>query len=538
MTKVYCIRHKDYVQKALSENMISIDMIDNSATQQFIEFCKFKNPHILYNVTDFLFEISDEQDKIFTNKNFINLSQSIKAGWYYGKTHKSELQVFSATSSLKYQNIIDQNPNLIFTSFDRFREFYRPVKATNLLNGAFGLAYLSFKDDYDKLFRKIKVEKDQWIINWKDLELPEKIILVQLFSYHNAETEMLSNKVFVGPDLPLKMFSTVIERAMTYFLQNDYTMDDFLMKMSNSIQQEPGLKPTADELIELNEKYIKRGAPYDPKNPFAKIIKEFIDLGKTDTDKLDKIISLNELNPTSVFLVGMLNLGDRIDEILTFDHFIFAMVNLTMKHIVDITATESEVFISFDKKVIDKDRNNQFKYVAEYFDELRNLKKVTDKINDLSEKNSLFKKIYNQRENNFDLQTDIDDLTAKIEKLTEEEKSLTEEAKEQEKIRNAAKEYVEGVKKEKSQLEEEIDKIDLEIKTLEQKRNAKKLQSENLKKELDDKKSKETKDEEKEKKDKAPKVEDKSTKSNPRQKSKLPSADEMEEESKKNDQGK
>ena len=60
--------------------MISIDMIDNSATQQFIEFCEFKNPHILYNVTDFLFEISDEQDKIFTNKNFINLSQSIKAG--------------------------------------------------------------------------------------------------------------------------------------------------------------------------------------------------------------------------------------------------------------------------------------------------------------------------------------------------------------------------------------------------------------------------------------------------------------------------
>ena len=533
MSKVYCIRSKEYIQKALSENKVTSDMIDFSAVQTFADYSAFTNPEILYNVADFLFELSEKNEKVFADQNYIELSKADKFGWYYGKIHKSEIQIFSATSSQKYQKITDQNENLVITSFDKYRGFYRASKATNLLTGAFGLSYLSFRDEYASLFREIKIEKDQWIINWSGLELPQKMILTQLFLYHNAETNMLNDKVFIGSDIPLKMFSTVLEKAMNYFLLNDYTMDNFLTKMSASIQKEEGLKLAADELIELNEKYIKRGVPYDPKNPFAKIIKEFIDLGKTETDKLGNFIDADKLNPTAVFLVGMLQLGDRIDELLSFDQFIFSFVDLTMRHIVDIKATESEVFITFDKKIVDRDRNNQFKYVSEYFQELRSLKKVKDEINDLTEKNELFKKAYHQIEDIVELTSDIDDLKVKIEEFSEQKKSLKEKADKAEKERKGAEDFLGQIKSEQEQIQNDIDEIEQKNKTLEQERNARKLQLENLKKEPDSEKSKESKKEVKKKDDNPPEAAEKPSKNSAKVNTKLPQKEEMEELNKK-----
>ncbi len=165
MNKLFRVISKDYVTKILSEQTISIDYIDIDSIQNMNEFVEFTKPTIRYKADDFLFSLSEENEETLNKNLYIELSKAKQFGWYYGKIHKSEIQLYSATNPKKFNYLSELNPELIIDSFDKYRNFYRPIKATNILNGAFGLSYYVFKDDYDNFFRKIKIHKDQWIID-------------------------------------------------------------------------------------------------------------------------------------------------------------------------------------------------------------------------------------------------------------------------------------------------------------------------------------------------------------------------------------
>ena len=71
---------------------------------------------------------------------------------------------------------------------------------------------------------------------------------------------------------------------------------------------------------------------------------------KTETNKLNKFKTEKDLTITPIFLVGMLHLGDRINEVIPTDPFIPAIVELTMKHVTNIETTDDQIFITFDNK--------------------------------------------------------------------------------------------------------------------------------------------------------------------------------------------
>ena len=159
MSKLYRIISKEYVTNILSEQKISIDYVDLKSIQTLVEFVEFVNPTIQYKADDFLFSLSEENEDNLRSNKWLDLSKVEQFGWYYGKIHKSEIQLYIATNPKKFRTLSDLNPELKIDSFDKYRDFYRPIKATNILNGAFGLSYTVFKDEYDNFFRKIKVHK-------------------------------------------------------------------------------------------------------------------------------------------------------------------------------------------------------------------------------------------------------------------------------------------------------------------------------------------------------------------------------------------
>lgn len=433
MSKLYRVISKDYVTKILSEQIISIDYVDLKSIQKLVEFIEFVNPTIQYKADDFLFSLTEENEaKLKTNMQ-IDLSEVEQFGWYYGKIHKSEIQLYNATNPKKFSNLTDSNPYLKIDSFDKYRYFYRPRKATNVLNGAFGLSYTVFKDEYDNFFRKINVHKDKWIIDKAILDKTDFPILTHLFLFYNAETKGLNKSLLKGDKLKgVRIFSYFLETALDYFLRNDYSMDNFLSKMQGEFEQYPELKIFADDFKLLNDRYVKKGLTVDTKNPITIATKEFLDLAKTESENINELLNKNELNKTAVFLLGMLNLGDRIDEQFSFDNFIPAIVDLTMRHIVDISVNDKEIVISFDQKEIENNRNNKFDYVQNYFKELHKVKEFIDQLYYLTKKTKLFKKNYDFRTGIIELDEDIKGLESKKGSLHLQKSNLIEQVKESE----------------------------------------------------------------------------------------------------------
>ncbi len=521
MSKLYRVISKDYVTKILSEQTISIDYVDIESIQNIVEFVEFANPTIQYKADDFLFSLSKEKEGLLRKNKWLELSKVEQFGWYYAKIHKSNFQNYENFEPKKLRRLFDANPELTIDSFDKYRKFYRPIKATNVLNGAFGLAYTVFKDDYDNFFRKIKIQKDKWIFDKSILNKSDYPILTHLFLFYNAETKGLNKTLLKDNELEgVRIFSYYLETALNYFLRNDYTMDDFLSKMQGEFAQYPKLKVFADDFKLLNDRYVKKGLSVETKNPITIATKEFIDLAKSESENLNELLTKNDLNKTAVFLLGMLNLGDRIDEQFSFDNFIPAIVELTMRHIVDIKVSEKEVVVSFDQKEIEKNRNNKFDYVKNYFKELHTLKDFSDELNDLTQKSSLFKKIYASQTEIIELDTDSKILEKDIERYGLKKKNLINQARESrwfdnkyeewinsenekeslEKITKSLSDEISGLKddkkdyeKEESNLSKENDSLKAKIKTLKQTKKYLKLEKDQIEKKDESSKKNKTK---------------------------------------------
>jgi len=255
--------------------------------------------------------------------------------------------------------------------------------ATNILTGAMGLAYHCNKEDYDNFFRKIKWQDDQWILKVTELETFDRQILIQLLLFQNNKNRELIDSITKGSST-LSLYNKILEYALEYFMFNEYSMKNFLQVMTNKIKS-PETEPLVNELKQLNDRYVTKGLSFNPKISHSKYIKEFIDLGKTDTGQLKHLLEGKELNKSAIFLLGMLNLGDRLDEQFAFDNFIPSIISLTVEHIIDMNLKQNNIHISFNTSEIEKNRNNKFTYVQQYCHELQLVKNLKDQLKELQE---------------------------------------------------------------------------------------------------------------------------------------------------------
>jgi hypothetical protein len=380
-TYVIKISTGEYITKILSEQKLSFEFIDWDSVQSLDEFAGFKNPNIKYSPNDFLIKLNIDVLNELKDKQMIEFYKVDSYGWLYNKVHRNEIKLFNTTHPNKLNNLKEQNQTISADSFDQYRETFRPLKVNNILAGAMGLVYYCFKDDYDNFFRKIRWHDDEWILKKSELETFDKQILIQLLLFKNDKSIELKKSIFDGSKT-LSIYSDMLENALEHFIYNDYSMNKFLQYMINEIK-DPETKPIVDELKQLNDRYVRKGLSFDPKISHVKYIKEFIDLAKTDTSQLKTLLDGKELNKSAIFLLGMLNLGDRLDEQFGFGNFIPSLIALTVKHIIDINVKDKCIVISLDNSETQKNRNNKFTYIKEYFEELQLVNDLKDQIEEL-----------------------------------------------------------------------------------------------------------------------------------------------------------
>lgn len=486
MKYIYKVREEIYITKIISEKMISLEYLDlnDDKKQSLQEFRNFSKPLIQYKTDDFLIMLDEEkEEKLWQNKQ-LELHEVQQFGWYYEKRHKTELHLFSSTSPNKIRNIYELNPNIRIDSFDKYRDHYRPIKVHNVLTGAFGLCYSIFKKEYDNLFRKIEIKKDRWIIKRNLLEKSDYAILTQLFLLIGAKRSKLIDKLTQDKSLRgYGILGQYLKEAINYFTVNDYSMDGFLKYFKEISQQNKNLKPFAQGFIDLSDKYVKYGMMAETKNPITEVTREFIDVAKTKSSELSYFLKNEKFSKTSVFLLGMLHLGDRLDEQFSFDNFIPAIVKLGMKDLVDVSVNTEEVVFSFSANEVEKNRNNKFNYINGYIDELKTIKDLNADIYQLSHESSklktnrqLRKDIKEIIEENKNLTTrkqglikQKDELKQKVEESEFWKKSYAElkkEIKEKELVKKAFKDLQDKKKKlkiKKGQLSEEIKDLNFEL---------------------------------------------------------------------------
>jgi len=377
------VSNQEYVTKILSEQKILNEYVDWDSVQSLNEFSEFKKPYINYALSDFLMQLNIDVLNELKENPMVGLYKVDSFGWYYKKVHRNEIKLFNSTHPNKLNNLQEQNQKIHATSFDRYRAAYRPSMATNILTGAMGLAYHCNKEDYDNFSRKIKWQDDQWILKVTELETIDRQILIQLLLFQNNKNRELIDSITKGSST-LSLYNKILEYALEYFMFNEYSMKNFLQVMTNKIKS-PETEPLVNELKQLNDRYVTKGLSFNPKISHSKYIKEFIDLGKTDTGQLKHLLEGKELNKSAIFLLGMLNLGDRLDEQFAFDNFIPSIISLTVEHIIDMNLKQNNIHISFNTSEIEKNRNNKFTYVQQYCHELQLVKNLKDQLKELQE---------------------------------------------------------------------------------------------------------------------------------------------------------
>tara|TARA_Y100000816_G_C26078514_1_gene568086 strand:+ start:174 stop:1577 length:1404 start_codon:yes stop_codon:yes gene_type:complete len=376
----------DNVVSVFSEKIIKPEFLDSDSKQSLDDFKHFSNNRIKYRPNDFIIELSSESSKMVDENNItINTSDLISLGWYEKNTHNIEMKIINSSAASQLSSITSDNPSIKFNYFVQFRDSFRPSMATNVLNGALGLSYYYFEDDYNSFFRKINWNKNELLIKIDELSTIDRQILFQLLLYQSNKNSDLI-KVISNEKKTLEFYNDVLEQSLNYFIVETYSMKGFLEYFINNNNSDDA-KIFIEELKIISDKYIDKGLSFSPEISHSKYLKKFMDYSKVDQHEIQSLIEKgsDNLSKTAIFLLGMLHLGDKLEGQFDFDNFIPALIQLTMTHIIDIDFDENFIRIILDPEEVSKNRNNKFSVVKEYIHELRLVDSVIKKTKTLKE---------------------------------------------------------------------------------------------------------------------------------------------------------
>lgn len=387
---IYPFKEEAFVTKALSEKRISLDYLDIARRQLFDDFHSYAKPIIFFSADDFLILISDDVETELHEKRLIDLHRVSQFGWYYDKHHRVNSQIFASTDSAKINNLLQLNPELRIDSFDKFRDDFQVRKTLNVLSGALALCYHCFRSDYDEFFSKLSLDKSSLKVPRYALDPKnDYVILLQLVLIHNPNDSRINRTLF-PQEKALQLLHDFLSVSFKYFYANSYSMSDFLSFLSIEFSQNSEYSSVVKSFTDLNELYVKKGLPVTAPNKLIGATKEFLDIAKTDSDKLRSFLEGDHsLSKTAIFLLGMLHLGDRLEEQFAFDNFVPSLVDMAVRHIKDIKITPDQIDFEIDPGL--GGRNTQLNYVSDYLAELRCARELISDINKIKPTNLVFK---------------------------------------------------------------------------------------------------------------------------------------------------
>jgi FtsZ-binding cell division protein ZapB len=429
---IYPFKEEAFVTKTLSEKRISLDYLDTNRRQTLEDFSNYTKPIFFFSADDFLILINEQVESELQNNHFVDLHQVSQFGWYYEKRHRVNTQIFASTDSIKINNLLQLNPQLRIDSFDKLRDNYKVLKTLNVFSGALALCYHCFKSDYDNFFSKLTVEKSSLKVALSELDSKNDFpILLQLLLVHNPNDSGKNREVF-GQEIGLHLLFDFLSASFRYFYSQTYSMSDFLSFLSRELPQNSEYSTLIKGFEDLKELYVQKGLSVTPPNKLIAATKEFLDIAKTESDQLRSFLEGDHSrSKTAIFLLGMLHLGDRLEEQFEFNNFIPSLVDIFVRHTKDIKNTDGIIEFDLDQSLTE--RNSPLTCVAEYLDELRRARQLLPVLNKLRRSNLVVTDFIETDSAINSLKNDIEELKNDKKKLESKKNTLQSDIQELEK---------------------------------------------------------------------------------------------------------
>lgn len=365
--KIAVVKNDHAVKRILSEGIIIPDFIDFNRVQDFDDFKAYKNLLISYFPEDFLIVLSDNDYEKLITENIVNSSSIQIMGWYNEKCNRVNHRIYLESSGTKFSNFINRNPELRITSFDKFRAGYYDIKLRNVLAGAFGLSHFCFRKDYENFFSKFRYDDDSWTMLMNDFDSANDMsIVMQLLCMTGVSSSREFE--FIKKTASSNAVYILLSSSKEYFIENDYNMSSYLEWLAEEFNKHPELSPLnlPSTLGRLNEEYVKKGI-LPELNKFAEQIKNFLDSAQSEEPKLREFLAKEKgLTKTVIFLLGMLYLGDRLEEQFEFGNEIFAFTDMFIRYVTEIKMDEKSLTIHFDSAGVNGSGRQNYESIRKY----------------------------------------------------------------------------------------------------------------------------------------------------------------------------
>jgi len=371
----------------LTTQEIISEYIDWDSLQSFQDFSK-KN-EVRFLPGDFCLQLSEKTILKLRNEGRIDLSEVDKIGWFGKEKHNEKWSNFKTLNNFVAIEIKNSMERLEICNFSQFKRNIINLAETDALKGGLGIAYFYEQEKYENFLSKIIWRENQWRISSEDLEPDFSIpILLQLVLFQSNRDSKFFIEISKSIDKKLQNYFLLLNEIMiislNYFSTRSFQgKSHYLSVLIKGFKEKQvdtkELQLEVDNFIlELDEmRFVhNEGVIYNPKRRLSKIVNDFINLSDIGTEKLKESLDSSNKNYsiTVYFLLGMMHLYSRTQKQFYIKSLIHYIVSVTSYKISDIEFGDNYISLIFNIPTDKSVWNNQFKFVKEHFDMIKEIK--------------------------------------------------------------------------------------------------------------------------------------------------------------------
>lgn len=439
----------DLPSSIISDKSVIPDFIDWDSCLSMEEFSA--NNTVQYQSNDFCIAGKESVIKKL-KKGRVDLEEFSYIGWFSPDVHGKKWNQIKLMKPTDF-NEIDSYKYLTRKPFIYFKENIRDNYLTNTLRGGLGLALHFKENEYFNFINNVNWIDNKWIINKENIKPNDFEIIHQLMLFKNLKGVEIFNELISAIDDSrqenyFKIYNEILLFSLKYFAEEKFESRAYLKSLLNHIKNyssklndEDLINKCNDFLSELKNLFnvITEEIPYEPQKEkrLIKTIKDFVDLSRIETNKLNKdSINKNDYLLSTFFILGLYQKYDRIKKVIKSNKLEHFVISECAYRVSDFKFDENAIRIVFDESERRDLWSTKFRFIYNEFEMIKEIKsfdsqsekleqeyfQLKDDLIQLEEKRDIKRREFEQE--NLKIQRDIQEEKQLIKKLMNQKNSL------------------------------------------------------------------------------------------------------------------
>ncbi len=327
---------------------ISLDDIDRDKTMKWSDFKKMVSG-IAFDPDDMLVKLGHDEYERFMAKGSMDLWKALRIGWFHPNYHKTKLNLFLNESNRS--KLMQENPELCFDSFLRFRRASIDAQTLDIIAGGLGLMQIVHSEGLDDIFARMILTGGKLVL--QDVRKSDRLFISQLFWFWNILSDNEEGSEFES-DITGELFQILFDHLQ----DGPYDKNMFFEKLKNDAANKKSLRGHIQELDDFYHSYVIKGLPIPDPTNFQNTLIQFSKLAKEDIAQIPEILETNghELTRTAVYMLGMAARYQRLNVFIDKSYCLYEMVRFLLRYLQSVRLDEGVLTAELRADLDDNDR--------------------------------------------------------------------------------------------------------------------------------------------------------------------------------------